>query len=149
MASFCAICERPIITPQRFVIAGTEALHTECAASGAPTVLQRSTQQLETARTELARERRATTEAEIQVRREQRRADQAERQRDSHRRDLQRMKRDLEEAHAQLVAARSEAALQAVLGRRPAESPPPPTTEETPKDGRDDVVIMMSLLEFE
>jgi hypothetical protein len=46
----CAVCQSPIVEPQRFVIDGTEVIHRACARSGRFTVLQRAQQDLATAR---------------------------------------------------------------------------------------------------
>jgi len=162
MASRCAICERPITRAQRFVIAETEAMHTECAMRGGRTVVQRLQQELEAARSALASERRVSTDAAIAARRERRRADHAERDLDTHRRSLAHTSTLLQDAVADAAAARRDLAMHTALGGAAASSAPPrltpppsapaeptpPSKTPPPPEERDGTEVMMSLLEF-
>lgn len=64
----CAICQRSIIRQQRFVLAGSEAVHVECARAGGKTINWRLREALEQHRVALRDLARARETDELRMR---------------------------------------------------------------------------------
>jgi len=143
----CAVCSHPIIPSQRFVIAGTEVVHRECARTGRVTLLSRTQSMLQDARVQIAELERSRTERSTAFMRENRRL----------RDELNQVMRERDAARAERDSARAEVALRAAMESPapplPAPPPPPPRPPSTDVPVEEEVqedpsVIRMSLLEL-
>jgi hypothetical protein len=156
--AICAVCQQPIVTPDRFVIDGTEVMHRACARTGQRTVLQRALVKLADAESRAATDHRLLVEAQTKIAELQRQGrEQAQDKRriqEDHRhlvrvRDLHRA--ETERAIAERDAARRELALHQTLARQT----PVVTTAAAPDpahsgaDARDATEVRMSLLELD
>jgi hypothetical protein len=153
----CAVCFTAIMTPQRFVISGTEAVHATCARTGRQTVLQQTRQALARAQEEAATSARKVAELELKVsdleRREQSRITDGLAQRRRNRVYIESMQREIDQARAERDAARAAAdtrAQQAVAPAAPsAPAPTPGQINDTDRPEIDDTSVRMALLELD
>jgi hypothetical protein len=140
----CAMCQHPILTPQRFVLDGTEVMHRECARTGRTTVLQQTQRDLAAAREDTARIRRSLGERIASLERDLRvafRSNQQLRKLELERApDLRAMEieRDAARREAQTLTARA-----AVTADHPVEGKITPEPEMDPTEQR------FSLLELD
>jgi len=152
----CAVCQSPIVEPQKFVIDGTEVLHRACALSGQLTVLQRTQQALANAQHAESNAHRHLIEYRSKI-------SILEGKVREHETDLERVQRDLrvsqrhhaktraerDAAIAERDAARREAALHQHLAASTTPDSEGMKEEVAPKPEGDPSETRFSLLEFD
>jgi hypothetical protein len=141
MPAECSICGGSISSQARFVLSGTEVMHSACARSGRDTALQRLRQKVATLEIVASSAERLERE-NAHLRREMSSIEHAHRER------VSRLERthsaELSRVTAERDAARTEAALHQALGARPGLTAP-----VEPTDTRDASEVRFSLLELD
>jgi hypothetical protein len=156
----CAVCEHPIVSAQRFVIEGTEVMHSACGRAGRTTILQRQRQEVANLNVRIASEQRQRVEGRSRIADLERRIALLDRQRGI---DDQRYL-DLQAEHRLLLVEVARVRREVVLRPAPQRATPETlpsvtvaithtpvspvsTPDATPASG-DDTEIRMSLLEL-
>lgn len=149
--AFCAACQQPIVGQHSFALEGCEVIHRACARVAHTTVGQQLQQVAAAANERAARAERLLSESRAQYVREDTRERTAIDR--AHAREVRELRREIENLHNDVSAARRESALHQTLARSVAVTAPPPVAQAVepaaPNDDRTEAEIRFSLLELD
>lgn len=151
MGGSCAACLQPLVHGVKYVLVGTEVIHSSCARAGMQTLVQKLQSQLSLARQESARWQSEAATARYELRIANALGDELETARSGVarlERQAARMLQERNEALAARDAAKRELALRDAIGT-PRVATPDATETQRAEDKRDATEVRFSLLELD